>query len=318
MDKQVGIIILNYNNWEDTINCIDSIEGYNSYPIKYFVVDNGSTREGCLASLRSSLGKRFGDEFIIMKEGDTIPPRFPKCILLGSSINDGYAKGNNKGLELIYKDDEITHILILNNDIIFVEDILPALINAKEGLKDSAFVSPLLYKKDGKSIDYNCARQNYTNWNLILTYLMMHRNMFGYIARYSKRILMLKDNPQLIVQPSLPIELPSGSCMFISKDELKQLEGFDSNTFLYFEENILFKKVQKKGWQNYLIPSLHCIHLGAQSSKETANWFILASYFRSSIYYLENYGDLTFLQNVCLKLCKWCFPIKIYIMKMTR
>jgi len=40
-----GIIILNYNNYDDTINCINSIELYNTYPIKYIIVDNNSTNE---------------------------------------------------------------------------------------------------------------------------------------------------------------------------------------------------------------------------------------------------------------------------------
>ena len=43
MDKKrcTGIIILNYNNWEDTLNCILSVEKYNTSNSKYVIVDNG-------------------------------------------------------------------------------------------------------------------------------------------------------------------------------------------------------------------------------------------------------------------------------------
>lgn len=33
---------MNYNNSYDTINCIKSVLNYNTYPVKFIVVDNGS------------------------------------------------------------------------------------------------------------------------------------------------------------------------------------------------------------------------------------------------------------------------------------
>ena len=36
-----AVVILNYNNSEDTINCIKSVEENNTADVKYVVVDNG-------------------------------------------------------------------------------------------------------------------------------------------------------------------------------------------------------------------------------------------------------------------------------------
>lgn len=47
----VGIVILNYNNYNDTINCINSIEKYNTASIKYIIVDNGSTNPNSVKEL---------------------------------------------------------------------------------------------------------------------------------------------------------------------------------------------------------------------------------------------------------------------------
>ena len=55
-----ALIILNYNNYEDTINCIKSVEQYNTAPIKYVIVDNGSTRHECIAKLSGFLAKILG------------------------------------------------------------------------------------------------------------------------------------------------------------------------------------------------------------------------------------------------------------------
>ena len=40
-----AIVILNYNTASDTISCIQSIEAYNTAPINYIVVDNGSSHK---------------------------------------------------------------------------------------------------------------------------------------------------------------------------------------------------------------------------------------------------------------------------------
>ena len=40
--KYTGVIILNYNNYEDTINCIESVDTYNSSKIKFVIFDNAT------------------------------------------------------------------------------------------------------------------------------------------------------------------------------------------------------------------------------------------------------------------------------------
>ena len=44
MRFKVGVIILNYNNIDDTINCIESVvENSDTDGLKFVVVDNGSS-----------------------------------------------------------------------------------------------------------------------------------------------------------------------------------------------------------------------------------------------------------------------------------
>ena len=62
MQKKTAILILNYNNYEDTINCIDSVEKFNSAPIKFIVVDNGSKRENVVGALDAYLKDKFEDD----------------------------------------------------------------------------------------------------------------------------------------------------------------------------------------------------------------------------------------------------------------
>ena len=50
--KSTALIILNFNNYEDTINCIESVEKYNTAPVKLIIVDNASTRGGASEALK--------------------------------------------------------------------------------------------------------------------------------------------------------------------------------------------------------------------------------------------------------------------------
>lgn len=141
-----GIIILNYNNSIDTINCINSVEHFNTSPIKYIIVDNGSTCSDVVEEIDSFLEKNLEQNMskLVMKKCCKF---LPKACFFISPTNDGYAQGNNKGLMIAEKDTTITDILILNNDILFTEDIIPKLKEIRHDMISPGIISPLLLKK---------------------------------------------------------------------------------------------------------------------------------------------------------------------------
>lgn len=292
MEKNVtAIIILNYNNYKDTINCIESIEKFNTAPIKYIIIDNGSTDKNAVTCIDDYLKCSFKNNYKRIVEDDDISI-LPYATLLVCNINEGYARGNNKGLKLAYKDPSVENVLILNNDVLFVEDIIPGLYDIYYNkLKDVAILSPLLYTKDLKRIDYTCARRNTTAWEII------KKNIFHYyyvlthktdIQINKRRYLIIDTIPN---EDILKIELPSGSCMFVNKRLFEDIGSFDPNTFLYWEENILYKKTESIKKNNYLATKLKCIHLGAMSTSLSANDFRVRVGVQSQMYYVNNYSD---------------------------
>jgi GT2 family glycosyltransferase len=60
------IIILNYNNVEDTIKCIDSIERINTAAIKYIVVDNNTPQKQKIEILSEYLEQNLILEFSVL------------------------------------------------------------------------------------------------------------------------------------------------------------------------------------------------------------------------------------------------------------
>ncbi len=313
--QTTAIIILNYNNYEDTINCIESVEKYNSAPVKYIVVDNGSLREGTVERLHEFLSGKFAQSYLRLGDDCNVISQLPLMTFLVSKTNDGYARGNNKGLHLAKADEEVGQILILNNDILFIEDIIPELLQNIETLPQVGIVSPMLLKKNKIDIDYNCARTNVSNWFLILTYLFMFSDPFGLLSKANDSQYLLKNRLKKDRNDIIEMELPSGSCMLFKKELMNKIVVFDDHTFLYHEENILYKQEERIGVKNYLIPWLRCVHVGASSTKKSVRSFVVEAHIQSACYYLRNYGDMTFLQKVILPVAVFILRIKIIFLR---
>lgn len=315
MEKRgmTAIIILNYNNYNDTINCIKSVEQFNSASIKYIIVDNGSTNRKCIDSIHKFLEKSFNENYKCIHENEEIK-KLPYATFLICKKNYGYAKGNNNGLNLAYKDPEIKNILILNNDILFVEDIIPQLITDLYTLKDAAIVSPVLYKKDMSEIDHTCARKILTLKQRFLLYAFLFKNIFGIVSKIQSSNYLLYNKNLSLIDPILEIELPSGSCMLFNKLFFKSIESFDPNTFLYCEEDILYEKIKLKGKKNYLDTNLKCIHLGASTtSSQTTSKFIFKCSIESNHYFLTQYTNANTLYLAFMKLFYKIMYLKIFI-----
>ena len=162
-------------------------------------------------------------------------------------------------------------------------------------------ISPLLYKKNGKDIDYNCARKNISNNELVLNYLFMDHNFLGIKNTLKEKRLILKSDPELVDSEYVEIELPSGSCMLINKVVFNKIGGFDPGTFLFYEENILYKKFSLLGLHSYLIPSVSCIHLGGESRSKVSSKFVLQKESESVLFYAKNYANLNLPQRMVLR-----------------
>lgn len=282
----VGIIIVNYNNWQDTINCINSLEKYNSYPVKIIVVDNGSNNKS-VEILDRHFKQKYNNKY--SKAPNSYQETLPYITLVANGKNEGYARGNNVGLSYTLYDRSVKNIFILNNDVLFIEDIIPSLIETQKEYTDSAIITPLLLTKDGTAIDYTCARNQYTVKEEIM-YNFLHYVFPKYVEKkLSKRYILLRMN---FNQEIIPIQVPSGSCMLIGKDFFKSIGLFDPNTFLYWEESILFEKVKREKKQNYLNTRVKCIHLGGASTSNSVNSrFCIKSGNHSARYFMREYSN---------------------------
>jgi GT2 family glycosyltransferase len=111
-NPRVSCILVNWNGWRDTIECLDALEKCDYPCLNIIVVDNGSTNDSV---------KR-------------IKAAHPDITLLENSENLGFAGGNNVGIRyaLAQNDD---FLWLLNNDTIPDSNALSALV-AKAQIDD--------------------------------------------------------------------------------------------------------------------------------------------------------------------------------------
>lgn len=310
MRHTTGVIILNYNNDVDTISCINSLcRTSNDTSYKIIVVDNASNSD-CRAKVDEYIAGY--DSHILLNEEDIAPRSLPFITHLHLGCNCGYACGNNRGLDLVYADPEIDRVMVLNNDILLTEDIITPLNYDLDTLPDAAIVTPLLYKRDGVSIDHTCARKAATLWQILGLWAVLYKTTFGIMHRiYQSQFLLPTSSPD---EPLLRVELPSGSCMMCDKELFRKIGSFDPNTFLYYEENIIWEKIKALGLSNYLDKRVSCIHLGAATtSTKSPSSFIAKCSVDSTRYFIRNYTNAGLLYRLTLEVLFALFRLKVGI-----
>jgi len=123
MSPKVFIIILNWNGWSDTLECLKSLEN-NDYPnYQVVIIDNGSKQK----------------------------PESPnsKIKIIYNQENLGFSGGNNVGIKYAL-DNGADYVLLLNNDTIVDSHFLTKLVKVAESDKDFGMLGPKIYFADQK------------------------------------------------------------------------------------------------------------------------------------------------------------------------
>lgn len=123
---KVGIVILQYNNSADSIECLKSVIR-SSYPaLDIFLVDNGSEKT------QLNIVSQYLDEL-----------NNERVSLIKNDRNLGFSGGNNLGIKkvLSYGAD---YVLILNNDATISQDLLEKLVIFAKTHKNIGIVGPAI------------------------------------------------------------------------------------------------------------------------------------------------------------------------------
>lgn len=177
MEAAVSIIILNWNGWKDTINCLESVFQINYPHYHVIVIDNGSQddsiekiRDFCRGTLTTnstfftynshnkpiSLIEISGLEFEQSTTGcgDALIYQEKALILVKNPDNLGFSRANNIGMKYAIRNLGADYVLLLNNDTIVNKDSLNLLIDVALTDEKIGICSPKVLKMyDPRIID---------------------------------------------------------------------------------------------------------------------------------------------------------------------
>ena len=281
-EPKVGVVVLNYRNYADTVACLRSLAAA-TYPlIETFVVDNDS-RNDSLPQIRVGLGWNPSDgptvEEADLARGASLPgTRF----FVQASANRGYAAGNNLGIRLALARG-CDYVLVLNNDTEVHPDFLEPLVAYAEAHPDFGAVGPKILNVEGHVEPHGARRRPDLGFYFFSTGIgrkawpnnPWYRRHY-YVGEYAY------EGPK-------EVDLLSGSCMLIRSAALEQVGLFDENTFLYQEELILHEKFRARGWRQAIVPEGVIVHKGGQSTLREMPAHIRKAARESLRYYLEHY-----------------------------
>lgn len=127
LESNVYIVLLNYNSWEDTNSCIDSLLRMDTQKFRIIVCDNASTNDSLNKIHKKilELCKTNGIAYAYY-ENDTVSHRLvyvdgsvesgAKITLIENNENKGFSAGNNIGIQYALQDGNCQYIWLLNND----------------------------------------------------------------------------------------------------------------------------------------------------------------------------------------------------------
>ena len=119
MNSKVSIIVLNWNNYNDSAECLESLNNIDFPNCEIILVDNAS-EDGSAERLKMN---------------------YPNISLIKNHDNYGYAKGNNVGIKQALKNGA-DYVLLLNNDTVVDQHFLTPLVMDAEADNGIGIVGP--------------------------------------------------------------------------------------------------------------------------------------------------------------------------------
>ncbi len=235
---QLSIVIVNYNVRDLLMNAVaslyDAMEGIEG---EIIVVDNAST-DGAIEALNEA---------------------FPDVITYGLDTNLGFGGANNIGIERAQGE----YILLLNPDTIVHEDTLRTMLAFMKEHPDVMASGCKIMGQDG-SFDLASKRGFPSPWSSFC-------RVFGLSKLFPKSKLFGGYNlTYLDPDTTAEIEALTGCFMFFRGADLKKLEGFDTDFFMYGEDLDLCYRARKAGGKIYYYPKTSIIHLRGESTRRSS------------------------------------------------
>ncbi|MFX1328693.1 MAG: glycosyltransferase family 2 protein [Promethearchaeota archaeon] len=224
MEKLVSVIILNYNQYKHTIDCLKSLKNQSYKNFEVIILDNGS-KYNLYLDLKAKL-----EEF----------KSSIKIKLIRSNINLYFVSGSNKAIKLVNGD----YICLLNYDTIVSSDFIEKMVKFLETHPKAGMITPKIKIYKNKRILWNTGA--FINFRSAI--VIGNRGYLEYDPHDQK------------YNKIETIGFAPGTAVFINKEVLNEIGLMDEIFFMYHEDPDWNLRAQMKGYKSYYVPTTTVYH----------------------------------------------------------
>lgn len=232
----VAFLILHFLSIDDTRNAVASIKKMlkTDSPVDYeiVVVDNGSHNHS----------------------GETLRKEYLKDENVKVIINErnmGFAAGNNVGFRYIKRHYDADFIIMMNNDIVFIQDDFMEKLIDEYNKSYFDLLGPKIVLPPGIKTYHRryLASANQYRFEILKLRLKWMLNFIDKkeLARQLKHDMVKKfhkedrqESNMETIEQRLENVIVHGSCMIFSRNYIQRFDGLEERTFLYGEEDLLY------------------------------------------------------------------------------
>lgn len=235
MENSIGIVILNFKAYEETIRCVSSIRNVIEKCYQIVIVDNGSGN-GSYKYLKEYYKEQIGIDVIENKK------------------NEGFAKGNNAGIYYLKNKYNTEFIFLLNSDTLF---------------KDRDYFKKMMnkYRKGVGVIEANILNQRGDFAQPSLQGISFHANWYRFLQALCKYYDIYWPFKEWKVKKKYLCQ--TGCAIMLTPDYFNIYHGLYSYTFLYGEEHILLILLDRAKLKLEFADDTYIIHKEGRSTSSS-------------------------------------------------
>jgi GT2 family glycosyltransferase len=245
VSAKVVAVVLNWNGWQDTVECLEGLLASREVPAQIVVCDNGSI-DGSLTRLRewAACNAVAFEEFV---PGLTQATPFAPLVFINNGENRGFAAGNNAGIHFAVERARADYVWVLNNDAVPDPRALERMLETARGDASIGMVGSALVRHDDPETIQALGG--------------------GYILPVICHDTQLAAGKPICDVPAGAIELEHliGASMLVRAAAIRDVGLMDETYFLYREETDWCIAMRRRGWNLYCRTDATVRHKQARS-----------------------------------------------------
>lgn len=251
--KNISVVIVSWNSQKTIFSCLNSLVKHLSYGLikEIMVVDNFSQDGTCRV----------------------IEERFSQVKLIKNRQNLGFGKANNQALKKVTGE----YVFLLNPDAFIKGNSLKKMVSVMDKNPQIVVVGPKLLYESGK------LQKEMTPFPVLLPQILIllrfHRLPFFSSLVYPNYNYEIMREAQHLM----------GAALLIRTKVLKEVNGFNENFFMWFEEADLLKRISQLGYKIIYYPQAVVFHKIGESTRRVSPLKRQLIWSRSLLYYFKKH-----------------------------